>query len=54
MHGPCSVESATREANLDLGIVPPKISAEFKRQMIVYRRKQWVMKQLERIPFFSY
>ncbi len=50
MHGCCHppIAETTAEAR-----TMPQVSTAMQRKMIVFRRKRWVMKQLERLPFFS-
>jgi hypothetical protein len=53
MHGECPARaSLDEEIDNALGIPSPKVSPAMQRKIVVYRRKRWVMKQLERLPFF--
>ena len=50
MHGECPdpIAETTAEAH-----AMPQVSPAMQRKITVFRRKRWVMKQLERLPFFS-
>lgn len=55
IQAPCPVESTALEQELDkeLGIPPPKLSPKMIRKVKVFRRKRFVMRILEKLPFFS-